>query len=90
MGDMGDDFRAMREHRRACRDARFQRNMRDLEDSGVKYDYDPERNPTVVLIRTGGASADFYPGTGRWKDNNRGQAVSGGGARAMLRRLGLA
>jgi hypothetical protein len=87
VGDMGDVFRDMREHKRATRDERFQKNMQALMDSGVGFSYDPERNPHVVLLRAEGVSIDFYPGTGRWKDNLRGQAVGRGGAAAMLRGL---
>ena len=79
MGDMGDDFRAMRDHRKE-RHARWHRlNRAAIDASGIPY---TDRDETL-LFRLDGVSADFYPSTGRWREPGN-QYTYRGGAQAFL------
>ena len=59
----------------------FELNHAILKASGYKY----ETKPTALLFREGGKpSVDFYPHTGRWKDNSDKNRMHKGGAAKFL------
>jgi hypothetical protein len=67
MGDVGDDFRAFKEHKKSVRQSRFEKNMKFFEEH-MKGRYEYKVGASVILLReTGKPKIDFYPHTGRWK-----------------------
>ena len=69
MGDMGDDFRAMREDRRKKHQKWYRMNKEVIDKSGIDY-IDKDEALTTPL------KATFYPSTGRW--TYKGKTFSGG------------
>ena len=64
MGDLGDSFRAHREHRKKVHADWNRKNRAIIDASGVAY----EDRGEALLFRIGGIVADFYPSTGRWRE----------------------
>lgn len=64
MGDVGDDFRAMREAKKAARAKRKREGTDWLKQLGVAFQ---SRNLGNHLIVEGpGELVDYWPATGRW------------------------
>lgn len=63
MGDTGDDFRAMKEARKADKEIRIQRAKDYLDKNKIPYDR-PHSWHFVVNVR--GNTCDVWPGTGKW------------------------
>lgn len=57
-------------------------NIQVLDEQSISFLYN--ETSKVVLIREGRNSIDFYPTTGKWKDNNDHQKVSHGNARKLI------
>ncbi len=74
MGDMGDDFRAMREHRKQQHADWHRENRALIDASGIPYTDRDE----ALLFRLDGVRADFYPSTGRWRVPGGKRTFSGG------------
>ena len=84
MGDMKEEFEALKELRTERREKRFEENMRILSESKEAgfISYEERNDGTVLLFRDKRKpKVDFYPGTGRWKFNNQ---VMRGGARKFI------
>jgi len=84
MGDMKEEFEALKELRTERREKRFEENMRILLESKEAgfISYEERNEGTVLLFRDKRKpKVDFYPGTGRWKFNNQ---VMRGGARKFI------
>lgn len=87
MGDMGDTFRAMREHRQKKHQDWNRRNTSIIGESGIPY---LDRGETFCFREAGQPMVDFYPSTGRWRvvgaeaENYKRGAFSGG-ARKFLK-----
>lgn len=79
MGDMGDDFRAMRDAKKERHAGWHAANRRLIDASRISYIDRDE----ALLFRVCGVRADFYPSTGRWRDVDDGEAYRGG-AQAFL------
>jgi hypothetical protein len=79
MGDMGDDFRAMRADRKERHADWHRENRAVIDASGYSY---ADRGETL-LFRFKSVSADFYPSTGRWRVPG-GKRTFSGGAEAFL------
>lgn len=69
MGDMGDDFRALREANKEKRRTNRERSTALLRQRGIEF---KTRNDGAHLI-VADNRADFWPGTGRWimRDGSR-------------------
>lgn len=66
MGDMGDDFNAMRAHKQARHAEWKQKNIETLLRSS--HTLTINNNEETVLFREAGKpKVDFYPSTGRWR-----------------------
>jgi len=77
MGDMGDDFAAMRAHRQAQHADWKRRNMQVLSDSGAIFTV-TNNGETLLFRMTGYPMVDFYPSTGRWRVAGVKKTFSGG------------
>lgn len=64
MGDMADDFRAMREHGQIRRAANRQSSKQVLEAAGVAFEV--RNNGAHLIIKHDDKTVDFWPGTGKW------------------------
>lgn len=61
MGDMGDDFRAMRKHWQEKRESNREQSTARLTREGVVFE---SKNDGIHLIVEG--RVDYWPSTGRW------------------------
>lgn len=80
MGDMGDDFAAMKAHTQAKHAEWKRKNMDVLSNSGAIFTV-TNNGETLLFRQTGYPKVDFYPSTGRWKANNK---YYRGGAKVFL------
>lgn len=83
MSDMGDDFRALKEHSKSKRAANRQGGARALLVAGIPFE---SKNGGAHLIVGTGRDFDFWPGTGKWV-GRRGQG-NGRGVRNLITRIG--
>jgi hypothetical protein len=81
MGDIGDDFRELREASKARRAANRELSTEMLKTAGVRFQVS---NGGAHLIVDG--VVDFWPGTGRFI--HRTTKASGRGVRNMLKTIG--
>ena len=77
MGDMGDDFAAMRAHTKAKHQDWKRKNMEILNASGAIFTV-TNSGETLLFRMTGFPKADFYPSTGRWRVAGKTQTFRGG------------
>lgn len=74
MSDMGDDFRALREHSQEKRAGNRESSAEILKRAGV--DFTVHNRGAHLIVRHGGIRVDFWPGTGKWSSrggrNDRG------------------
>jgi hypothetical protein len=83
MSDMIDTFRAMKDERRARRQAASIRNVLAIGSSGIACEY--RRAENVYLFREQGKpSCDFYPASGKWKVNGQKVAWKYGGGESFI------
>ena len=65
MGDMGDDFRAWREHKQKRKGISLQKNMDFL--NSIEADYEVFNNGYQLnFILADGNTVSFYPSTNKW------------------------
>lgn len=83
MGDMADDFAAMKSHRQERHADWKQRNLAVLNASGVIFTT-TNYGETLLFREAGKPKADFYPSTGRWRVAGLTKTFRGG-AEAFLR-----
>lgn len=66
MGDMGDDFRALRKYRKEKRQSNLLNSTEILKSHNINFE---EKNGGVhLIIRHNDKVLDFYPSTGLWWD----------------------
>lgn len=84
MGDMADDFAAMKAHRQQQHAHWKQKNMEILNASGAIFTV-TNYGETLLFRMTGYPKVDFYPSTGRWRivGDKNGRPLRGG-AEAFL------
>lgn len=83
MGDMADDFNAMRSHRQQKHADWNERNTAILLQGKLKLTI--KSGGEVILFREPGKpKVDFYPSTGRWRIPDKNQTFRGG-AESFLR-----
>lgn len=83
MGDMGDDFAAMKAHKQQQHADRNQKNMAALNASGHKFT-ETNYGETILFREPGKPKVDFYPSTGRWRVAGMSKTFRGG-AEVFLR-----
>lgn len=83
MGDMGDDFAAMKAHRQQQHADWKRKNMETLSASGAIFTV-TNHGETLLFRMTGKPRVDFYPSTGRWRVAGLTKTFSGG-AESFLR-----
>lgn len=83
MGDMGDDFRAMRSHTQRVHATWNRINTKAIKKSGIPY---LDRGETFCFREEGKPKVDFYPSTGRWREvgTSERKPTLRGGAKAFL------
>lgn len=87
MGDMADDFAAMKAHRQTRHANWNRRNMEILNrrsDEGGLVFAVTNAGETLLFRERGKPKVDFYPSTGRWRIPNSKKTYSGG-AESFLR-----
>lgn len=77
MGDMGDDFAAMRAHRQAKHAEWKERNLETLLRSKLTLTI-KSGGESVLFREPGKPKVDFYPSTGRWRVAGLTRTFSGG------------
>jgi len=83
MGDMGDDFRALRQHQKDKRAKNTKSSTEILAENRIGFE---SKNFGSHLIVTGSkGKIDFWPSTGKWRDRNN--QWQGRGVIGLLKRL---
>lgn len=82
MGDMADDFAAMKAHTQAKHAEWKRKNTEILNASGIVFRVASAE--TYVFREPGKPKVDFYPSTGRWRVAGVTKTFSGG-AESFLR-----
>lgn len=86
MGDMGDDFRAMKEHRQKMKSQRFGETSSTREEIRKEaLDIEEKNDGQHWIVRTAKETIDFWPSPGRWIV--RGNKASGYDASSLLKRM---
>lgn len=86
MGDMGDDFRAMKEHRQKMKSQRYaDSSSARMEIYKEALDIEEKNDGQHWIVRTAKETIDFWPSSGRWIV--RGKKASGYDARSLLKRM---
>lgn len=67
MGDMGDDFRAMREYSKQKRASNRENGEAILQARSVRYSIHNDGAHLVIRNDAWEQIADFWPGTGKYK-----------------------
>ena len=83
MGDMGDDFAAMKAHRQQQHADWKQKNMEILSASGAVFTV-TNSGETLLFRMSGYPKVDFYPSTGRWRIVGANSRTLKGGATSFL------
>lgn len=83
MGDMGDDFAAMKAHTQARHAEWKQKNMAVLGESGAIFTV-TNHGETLLFRQPGKPKVDFYPSTGRWRIVGATSKTFSGGAQSFL------
>jgi len=82
MGDMAEDFAAMRAATRD-RHAEWKRNNTAvLQASGISFTI-TNASETFLFREPGKPKVDFYPSTGRWRVAGQSRTFSGGAAKFL-------
>ena len=64
MGDVGDMYNELKQHSKNKRAKNRASSAEILKEAGIKFD---EKNfGAHLIVFTGGAAIDFWPGTGKW------------------------
>jgi hypothetical protein len=83
MSDMMDDFAALKQLHRQRRSDRAIQNVLLINASSIPFEY--RRRENVYLFRDpSGPICDFYPPSGRWKDNGNRSKWYSGGAKSFI------
>jgi len=77
MGDMADDFAAMKAHRQQQHADWKSRNLAALNASSVIFTV-TNSGETLLFRESGKPKVDFYPSTGRWRVAGLTRTFSGG------------
>lgn len=85
MGDMGDDFRALRKWQKEKRQSNLLNSTEILKSYNINFE---EKNGGVhLIIRHNDKTLDFYPSTGLWWDRENKRQKRG--VFPLLRYLGV-
>lgn len=84
MGDMGEDFKALREHRKTKRQANKISSTEILTEKGIEFE--SKNFGEHLIIKDKKAILDFYPSTGLFID--RATKNKGRGIFKLLKKLG--
>lgn len=68
MGDLGDDYRALRKHRQEAKHQRKDEAIRLF--TLHKVNYTVHNNGAHFIVEGPNCYIDFWPGTGRWIPRN--------------------
>lgn len=82
MSELGDDFRAWREHKKAVKENSKELNMFLLESSGEKFQILSPNGPHIRI-----QGFDFWASTGKWRHKNGKE--HGYGLMRLFHRLGI-
>jgi hypothetical protein len=83
MDDMSEDFAILKEIRKERRARRSAENVLLINASGLPCEY--KRVENVYLFRDlSGPSCDFYPASGKWKQNGNPVVWHYGGAKSFI------
>ena len=86
MGDMGDDFRAMKEYRQKKKAQRYSESAKARDEIfKMALDIEAKNDDTHWIVRTEKETIDLWPTSGRWIV--RGSKDSGYDARSLLKRM---
>lgn len=66
MGDMAEDFKALREHRKAKRKSNLEKTTNLLKSKGVSFE--SKNNGVHLIVKQNEMVFDFYPSTGLFID----------------------
>lgn len=83
MGDMAEDFAAMKAHRQQQHADWKQKNMEILNASTLIFTV-TNNGETLCFREANKPKVDFYPSTGRWRIPDKNQTFRGG-AESFLR-----
>jgi hypothetical protein len=90
MGDMGDEFRAMKDEGQQRRRDNRDDSAELLRERGIVFE--ARNNGAHLMVTHAGKTVDFWPGTGKWIDRvappNR-PAPKGRGVFKLLKHLGV-
>ena len=64
MGDVGDDYRAMREVKNEKKKSNIVESTKLLEEAG--FDIDSRNNGVHLIVDWNDKTVDFWPSTGKW------------------------
>lgn len=67
MGDMGDDFRAWREHKNKIKMDRAAQNRLSLFQSGFEYERKDSFETHFHVLLPNGERVSFWPSSGAWR-----------------------
>ena len=82
MGDMGDDFRAMKAHSQEKRARNREYGAKALREAGVPFE---SKNDGAHLIVK--SAINYWPGTGLWSE--RSGSAKGRGIKSLLKHVGV-
>lgn len=85
MGDMADDFAAMKAHRQQQHADWKRRNMMALNRAVAGRFTSTNYGETLCFRESGKPMVDFYPSTGRWRIVGANSQTFRGGAESFLR-----
>lgn len=71
MGDMAEEYRALKEHKKLKKEAMKVGNIAFLDVVGIPYE--SKNNGLHIIISRSGVVIDFYPSTGKWIDRDKGK-----------------
>lgn len=85
MSDMGDDFKALKEIKRAKKQSNLERSTTLLNAKGIEFE--SKNNGIHLIVRHGEQVFDFYPSTGLFI--NRVDKKQGRGVFQFIKLLGV-
>ena len=68
MGDVGDDFRAMREHGKKKKQRNMDYSTNLLSEN--KIEFESKNHGTHLIVSAPFGKIDFWPSTGKWITRN--------------------
>ena len=69
MGDMGEVFSAMKEHKKERRKSNTEKSTQILVDSGIEFE-SKNGGAHLIVMQKNGLRVNFWPSTGLWNISN--------------------